>query len=75
MRCREVSVFVERFFRVTNTYSEWEEQPPRSELFPRLSDEDYELVLAIFGIYHTIPNANEWNNTINFISAKTTQKL
>ena len=38
-----------------------------------LSDGDYELGLAIFETYDTIPNVNESNN--KFYLAKTTQKL
>ncbi|KYN38127.1 hypothetical protein ALC56_07527 [Trachymyrmex septentrionalis] len=44
----------------------------RVERSNAVSDDNYELGLMIFETYHTIPNVNR---TINFILAKTIQKL
>jgi len=69
-RCCEILVLIERFFRhVVNAYAQQEEHCPRgANYFPtiNLSDGDYELGLAIFEIYHTIPNVNESNNKFYF---------
>jgi len=73
-RCCEILVFVERFFRhiiyadtYVDTYAEREEHRSRGKLLSRhLSDGDYELDLAIFVTYHTIPNMNESNNKFYF---------
>ena len=79
-KCCEILVFVERFFHhVVDAYAERKEHRSRSELLSRhLSDGDYELDLAIFVTYHTIPNVNESNNKFYFakddteITTKTT---
>ena len=68
-RCCEILVLVERFFRhVVDAYAERKSTALAANYFPAidLSDGDYELGLAIFEIYHTIPNMNESNNKFYF---------
>ena len=63
----EILILVERFFHHV-VDAEREEHLLATNYFPaiNLCDGDYKLGLAIFEIYHTIPNVNESNNKFYF---------